>query len=159
MECLTPALSCFPGAENQCGDVKRTWAYNLKVRAGRGTAHMLICLLENGPSWSGKGWWDPLWSSNFREEGSLSAATSQAHSTLTSQCGRRWLHIFSPSSGVGETWVQLLALKSWLHPLKDLRFWMSPHSVSEPQFAHRVVGRIRDVCKLPGTYRHVINSN
>ena len=65
----------------------------------------------------------------------------------------------STSSGVGETWVQLLALKSWLHPLKDLRFWMSPHSVSEPQFAHRVVGRIRDVCKLPGTYRHVINSN
>lgn len=43
MKYLTQALSCFPGAENQCGDVKRTRVWNLKVLlAGRGAAYMTI---------------------------------------------------------------------------------------------------------------------
>lgn len=55
--------------------------------------------------------------------------------------------------GASNASFEILALS-----LKALRFRVS-HSTSQSPFLHRIVVRIREVCKLSGTYKHEINSN
>lgn len=65
----------------------------------------------------------------------------------------------STCSGIRQALVQLPALKSWHHPLKAFESLEKSHQCFKAPSFLIIVVRMRDVCKSPGSYRHMINSN